>query len=98
MSTEQPIVEAEVVEEKVEDTVKEAPVSKFIGGEIRIIADGKTGAISVTHPENMITAMGLIEMAKVIMADNLKNSMTQPPKRPAIIPAGADALKHLKPN
>lgn len=93
MTAENPVVEAEVVEAKKEEVV----ASKFIGGEIRIIADGNTGAISVEHPENMIAAMGLLEMAKVIMVDNLKNSMNAAPKRPAIIPAGAEALKHLKP-
>lgn len=91
MSTENPIAEPEIVEEKTGD----AAPSKYISGEIRIVADGKTGAILVDHPENMITAMGMIEMAKVVMIDNLKQSLSATPKRPAIVPAGADALKHL---
>lgn len=97
MSAENPTVEAEVVAEPEiveEKTGEEAVESKYISGEIRIIADGKTGAISVVHPENMITAMGMIEMAKVVMVDNLKQSMSAP-RRPTIVPAGAEALKHL---
>lgn len=79
------------VGEKPEEKV-EKETGPYLGAEIRIIADAKTGGIFVSAPENMITAFGLLEMAKVILVDRQKQALKT---QPAIKPATTDDLKRL---
>lgn len=82
--------------EKAEEQEQAAP--QMIGGEIHIVADARTGSISVSSPQNFVAAMGLLEVAKVIMTQqHLENVKAQERRRPpAIIPAGMDAIKNLR--
>lgn len=67
-----------------------------LGGEIHIVADARTGAISVNAPENMVVALGLIEVAKQILNDEHKKRMQKAALSPTIMRAGQDALNALK--
>ena len=60
-------VDAEVVTpvNKMDESLK--PQGGYIGGEIRISADPRNGAISVNAPQNIIIALGLLEVAKSIL-------------------------------
>lgn len=85
-------------ENKVEETA--APnASMFIGGEIHIVADGKTGAIRVNAPQNRIVAYGLLDMAKEILADEARRAHAVVEKamneRKTIIPASEADMKTL---
>jgi hypothetical protein len=69
---------------------------QLIAGEVHILVDQTTGAISVNAPANMVVALGLIEMAKIILADNHKANLAAAPRDPQIIKAGMEALDKLK--
>lgn len=82
------VKEAEVVKEEVAqdvplevapEEVKEA-AGPFIGGEVRIFADAKNGAINVTAPPNLVVALGLIEVGKAILIDMQQENMKKEPK------------------
>lgn len=81
-----------------QDAPAQDGVQQLIGGEIHIIADAKTGSISVNSPQNFVAALGLLEVAKVIMTQqHLENVKANDRRRPpAIIPAGMDAIKNLR--
>lgn len=86
-------------EEAVKEEVSAAPEPiQTLGGEIHIVADGKTGAVSVQAPPNLAIALGLIELAKVVLVQQHLESMRaqQARRPPAIIPAGMDVIKNLK--
>jgi len=75
--------------------------AKFIGGEVTISADPVTGAISVSHPTNVIIALGLLEVGKAIMlqrqAEQQKRAELQAAKNPpAILRADQGTLDQLK--
>lgn len=75
---------AVVKEVEKEEAVQEKTTGLFVGGEVRIVADGKTGGISVQAPENMVVALGLLELAKVILVEKKKEDMkTAPVVKPA---------------
>lgn len=73
-------------ESQVAPTVSEesAPQGNFLGGEIHIVADPVTGGISVNAPPNLVIAFGLMEMAKVLLAQRQQEAMRKAPP-PAII-------------
>ena len=74
-----------------------APSDPFIGGEVHIIADPKTGQMSIKAPQNLVVALGILETAKVMIIDDMKQKaqrMAIAP-RPAIIPANGAQLKDL---
>lgn len=71
---------------------KDAPM--YIGGELTITADPRTGGMSVSAPENMVVAMGLLEMAKVILVDRQRRQQALQ-DRPAIARPGAADLARL---
>lgn len=74
------------------------PKRKFIGGTITIVADPNTGALSVDAPDNLVIALGLLEMGKAILIQRqVDNMKAQPKASPRIVPAGMDALKNLPP-
>ena len=90
-------------EAPVPETKEEAaPAPKYAGGEIHIIADGNTGAMSVTAPPDLIIALGILEVAKAFLVDNMKQKVAQAQRdaaalvaRPAIVPASSGQLKDL---
>jgi hypothetical protein len=78
--------------------VKPEVADQFIGGEIHIIADAKTGAISINSPKNLIIALGILETAKVIMIKKQQDAMTAA-TRPSILRASpADVPKLVRPS
>lgn len=79
------MTEAAIAEEKKEE------VGQFIGGEVRIIADAKTGNIHVqTSNSNLIVAFGLLEIAKCILVDRQRDARNDEPK---IVKPGPADLK-----
>jgi len=95
-----PPAEAGALEPKVEEEIAKAP--KYAGGEIHIVADGNTGAMSVTAPPDLIIALGILEVAKAFLVDNMKQKVAQAQRdaaalvaRPAIVPASSGQLKDL---
>ncbi len=91
------VKEAEVVTSVKEEAA--APAQAFLGGEIHIVSDPKTGQIGVNAPVNIVVALGLIEVAKSIIIANNERNVADAQKaalaRPAIIPAGSGALQEL---
>lgn len=77
---------------EVQDKAKEEPVTQYIGGELHIVADAKTGQIGVNAPPNIIVALGLLELAKVIIVDKQKEAMRA---QPTIVPAHPNDLNVL---
>lgn len=67
-----------------------------IAGEIHIVTDPATGAISVNAPLNVVAALGLIEVAKAIIMENHRQNLQRQAPSPRIVKAGADALAKLK--
>lgn len=82
-------------EEKVEAAEVEA--TPFVGGEIHIIADGKTGGIQIKSPPNLLVCLGILETAKVILTQqHIENMKQQAASRPpAIMKASPADLKGL---
>lgn len=64
----------------------QAQATKFIGGEVRILANPNTGEIMVNAPPNIMVAFGLLEMAKLILTEKHREAMQSRP-RPAILTA-----------
>lgn len=95
------VKEAEVVaaapESAVVPEVAEIPAKagNFIGAEIHIISDARTGAVSVNAPPNMIVAFGLIEVAKSILIEDRNAKIAKAMAQPKIIPAGAGDIAAL---
>lgn len=67
-----------------------------IAGEVHIVTDPATGAISVNAPLNVVAALGLIEVAKAIIMENHRQNLQKQAVSPRIVKAGADALAKLK--
>lgn len=85
-------------EVKPEPVAEENPVvaGNFIGGEIHIIADARTGSIQVNAPQNLVIAFGLIEAAKMILVQRQQELMKKNGLRqPEIVRPGADAMAKL---
>ncbi len=96
----EPEVAAEVSPEAVEKTAQEVVNDKLIQGEIHI-ATMPDGSMQVAYPQNIVAALGLIEIAKEMMLEayresNKKANAAARQRPPAIIPAGADAIKNLR--
>lgn len=68
----------------------------FIGGEIHIIADAKTGAINVNSPKNIIIALGILETAKEIILAQQRQNMTSAKPAPTILRADQGMLDKIK--
>lgn len=91
--------EGELVNETPETAVKAA--SNYIGGTIKIVADAKTGAISVEHPQNVIIALGIIETAKSIIVQKQQEAvakMQEAMLKPSILRPTASDFNKLKPS
>jgi len=74
------------------------PEGQFVGGEVRILADAGTGAISVSAPQNLLVALGMLEMAKVVMVAQHQEAV-RAAERPAIVrPGSADLAKVARPS
>lgn len=87
---------AEVSEKEVE-AAEPQEVGAFVGGEIHIIADAKTGAINVNSPKNIIIALGILETAKEIMLAQQRAQMASAPKPvPTILRADQGMLDKIK--
>lgn len=88
------IVDAEVVGmDKVDTTTQ-----KYIGGKIEIVADGVTGGMSVSHPENIIVALGILEVAKAMIIEKqqkLVAKMQEAALAPRIMRAGPQDIPKL---
>jgi hypothetical protein len=93
----EPVTEEKVVPVAGEAAPKDEVAVPFIGGEVHIIADAKTGGIQVSAPPNLIIALGLLESAKEILLANMRaqNAAAMRAQRPAIVPAGAGSLRAL---
>lgn len=82
-----------------EEEVTEVPVntgSQLIGGEVHILADGKTGGINVKAPQNLAVALGLIELAKVVLVQQHLDLMRAADQvKPAIVRAQPDDVRKL---
>ncbi len=92
------VKDAEIVE--VNDAKSaENKVTPFIGGEVHIIADGNTGAVSIQAPEKIIIALGILEAGKAILIDSMNKQAARASEamlsRPAIIPATGAQLTDL---
>lgn len=91
-------VKPEVIVKEGETVVEK---TKFSGGEIHIVADGNTGAMNVQAPQDLIVALGMLETAKMIIIRNMQDNVAKAQReqalapRPAIIPAGTNALAKL---
>lgn len=68
-------------------------VNQFVGGEIHIVADGKSGGISVSAPPNMVVAFGLLEVAKAILMEKQRENAAA--KAPVVRPATMADVKAL---
>lgn len=53
------------------------PQGQFIGGEIRIVADARTGSINVQAPANLLVAFGMLEAAKVVLVQQQQEAMAR---------------------
>lgn len=65
----------------------EAPQGKFLSGELHVIANADTGAISVSAPFNDIIALGLLEMARIAITDRHHEQMRKQAQTAAILRA-----------
>lgn len=85
----------ETVEEKIEEVNE---VGKFIGGEIRIVADPETGRIGVSAPQNFIIAFGLIEVGKTILMQMQRDEQVKAEKKaiPAIVKGTPEMMAAVK--
>lgn len=96
------VKEAEVTGAVPEAAVDVTPVAgNYIGGKIEIIADAKTGAISVSHPQNIILALGIIETAKSIIVQKQQEAIRKVQEamlNPKIFRAGPQDVKNLRPS
>lgn len=82
------------------EVIEEAPAvnGQYIGGEVHIIADPKTGAMSINAPQNLIIALGLIEAAKAIIIQKQQEVVNK--SRPPMIlkPSAMDVNKLVRPS
>ena len=83
-----------------EEEVVAGPADPFIGGEVHILADPKTGRMSIKAPQNLVVALGILETAKVMIIDDMKAKSAAAQAaaiapRPTIIPANGAQLKDL---
>lgn len=82
-------------DEVTKEAAQDQEAGFFVGGEIHIIADPKTGSIMVNAPKNLLIAFGMLEVAKAILTEQQKAQMK---KEPAIKVVGANALPSGRPN
>lgn len=71
---------------------------RFIGGEVRIIADSLTGAMNVIAPENLLVALGIIESAKAMLIKRQQDAIEKANKPAIIAPTAADLGMLRKPS
>lgn len=78
---------------------RQEPVGPFVGGEVHIISNAKDGSMQVSAPQNLVLALGLIEVAKAILIQKQQQTMraTQEEalRRPAIVRAGPQDVSKL---
>ena len=91
----EPVKEEAAVE--LDPAAGEPAHTKFAGGEIHIVADGNTGAMNIQAPPDLIVALGILEVAKVMIISNMQQKVaaSRIAPRPAIIPANGAQLKDL---
>ena len=90
--------EAEAVPDvkNADDNLK--PKGGYIGGEITIITDARTGAMSVNAPGNLMIALGMLEVAKAILIERQQKAvakMQEAKLGPAIVRADPQQIAKL---
>lgn len=80
-------------QEKVKEEV--TPTPGLVYGEVHIVVDPKTGAMSVNSPPNHLVGLALIEGAKVLIISQMQAAMRQASQPPTIVRAGAHDLSKL---
>jgi hypothetical protein len=80
------------------DAKEAAPQDKVMmpmfGGEIRIVADAKTGSIMVNAPPNLLLALGMLDAAKFILVQKQQEDLAAR-NAPKIKPATPEDLARL---
>lgn len=82
--------------EKKEEAGRPVEETKNIYGEVRITVS-PNGAMQLMAPQNNLVTLAILEGAKAIVLMQLQDSMrrSNATRPPAIVKAGADALKNL---
>lgn len=94
------VVDAEVAPSVPEGAKDVTPSEKFIAGEIKIVVDGRTGAISVNHPQNIIVALGILETAKAMIIEKQQKLVAQMQEavlNPKIVRPGPADFSKIRP-
>jgi len=84
----------EVSDPSAEEAPAPANPRMILGGVIHIVADAKTGEMNVSAPPNLAVALGLIELAKVVLVQQyIDNSKAA--AQPKIVRAQPDDIRKL---
>lgn len=92
-------VEENHVPSKPEDKVVDEPMM-MVSGEVHIKIDAATGTLHLVAPPNQLIALAILKAAEIHISMGMQDAMRRArvEAKPAIVRAGADALKNLRPS
>ena len=79
-----------------ETAIKEEAGDVGVGGEIHIIADARTGEVKVRAPQNLLVALGILDIARVVLVQQHHEAQRRASQRAELVRATSADLGRIQ--